>query len=151
MGFFASMINFWESIKIQRQIKKRDPNLIRYHSTMRYLGRMPIRVNKYSKAKKWMMFHDLGYFAPFPSTLFQEKDIRTPLTLRHFLQTQPTKNPIKILAIIGKYISLKLIQNQLKKRIDTFLVPSDFMVDILHKSYNIKNEKIKVFSHFIQD
>lgn len=151
IGFFASMINFRESIKIKSHIKKRNPDLIRYNSTMRYLGRMPIRASTYSAAKKWMMFHDLGYFAPFPSSLSQEQQIRTPLTLSHFLQSQPTKNPIKILASIGKYISLKLIQNQLKKRIDTFLVPSDFMVDIVHKSYKISKASIKVFSHFIQD
>ena len=112
---------------------------------------MPIRASKNSSAKKRMMFHDLGYFAPFPSTLFQEKQIRTPFTLNHFLQTQPTKNPIKILAIIGKYISLSLIKNQLKKRMDTFLVPANFMQDIVHKSYHIDNEKIKVFPHFIQN
>lgn len=145
------MINFRESIKIKSHIKKRNPDLIRYNSTMRYLGRMPIRASTYSTAKKRMMFHDLGYFAPFPSSLSQEQQIRTPLTLSHFLQSQPTKNPIKILASIGKYISLKLIQNQLKKRIDTFLVPSDFMVDIVHKSYRISKASIKVFSHFIQE
>jgi hypothetical protein len=143
--------NFWEAIKIQRKIKTMKPDVIRYNSVMRYLGRMPIRASKNSSAKKWMMFHDLGYFAPFPSKLEQEKQIRTPFTLRHFLQTQPTKNPIKILAIIGKYISLSLIKRQLKKRVDTFLVPSKFMENIVHKSYIIDKEKIKVFSHFIQE
>jgi hypothetical protein len=98
-----------------------------------------------------MMFHDLGYFAPFPSKLNEEKQIRTPLTLNNFIKTQPTKNPLKNLAIIGKYILLKLIQKQLQKRMDTFLVPSDFMVNIAHKSYKINNEKIKVFPHFIQE
>lgn len=112
---------------------------------------MPIRASKNSHAKKRMMFHDLGYFAPFPSQLFQEKEIRTPFTLKHFLQTQPTKNPIKILAMIGKYLSLSLIKNQLKKRMDTFLIPSDFMKDIVHKSYTIDSEKIKIFTHFIQE
>lgn len=118
---------------------------------MRYIGRAAVYVSRNSPAKTWMMFHDLGYFAPFPSALFQEKQIRTPFTLRHFLQTQPTKNPIKILAIIGKYISLSLIKQQLTDKIDTFLVPSEFMQDIVHKSYNISNEHIKTFPHFIQD
>ncbi len=151
LGFFASMLNVWETIKIKRKIQKRNPDLIRYHSTMRYLGRMPIRASTWSTAKKRMMFHDLGYFAPFPSKLHEEKQIRTPFTLRHFLQTQPTNNPLKKLAIIGKYISLKLIRNQLKKRMDTFLVPSKFMTDIVNKSYEIKNENIKTFPHFIQE
>lgn len=151
LGFITGLGNFWEAIKIQRKIKTMKPDVIRYNSVMRYLGRMPIRASKNSSAKKWMMFHDLGYFAPFPSSLFQEKQIRTPFTLRQFLQTQPTKNPIKILAIIGKYISLSLIKKQLKKRVDTLLVPSKFMENIVHKSYSINKEKIKVFSHFIQE
>ena len=127
------------------------PDLIRYNSVMRYLGRSPLRISKQSTAKKRMMFHDLGYFYPFPSQLTSEHQIKTPLNLTHFLASYPTNNPLKKLAIIGKYLSLRLIKRQMQKRIDTFLVPSEFMVDIVHKSYKIENEKIKVFPHFIQD
>lgn len=151
LGIITGIGNFWEAIKLQRKIKKMKPDLIRYNSVMRYLGRAPVRASKNSSAKKRMMFHDLGYFAPFPSQLFQEKQIRNPFSLSHFLQTQPTKNPITILAMIGKYFSLAVIKNQLKKRIDTFLVPSAFMQNIVHKSYKIDNESIKTFPHFIQE
>ncbi len=151
LGFITGMENFRESRKIQRKINQRKPDLIRYNSVMRYLWRMPIRASKNSPAKKRMMFHDLGYFAPFPSALTEVKQIRTPFTLRNFLRTQPTKNPLKKLAMIGKYISLRLIGNQLKKNMDTFLVPSDFMIDIVHKSYKINKEAIKIFPHFIQE
>ena len=151
LGIITGLGNFYEAIKLKRTIKKTKPDLIRYNSVMRYLGRAPIRASKNSTAKKWMMFHDLWYFAPFPSTLFQEKQIRTPFTFSNFLQTQPTKNPIKKLAIMGKYISLCLIKKQLQKRMDTFLVPANFMQDIIHKSYKIDNEKIKIFPHFIQE
>lgn len=145
------MGNFWESMKLKRKIKKMKPDLIRYNSVMRYLGRAPLRISKNSPAKKWMMFHDLTYFYPFPSQLTHENQIKTPFTLKHFLGSYPTKNPLKKLAIIGKYLSLCLIKKQLQKRMDTFLVPSDFMKDIVHKSYKIDNEKIKVFPHFIQE
>jgi len=118
---------------------------------MRYLGRAPVRISKYSAAKKRMMIHDLGYFYPFPSQLNSEQQIKTPFTLKHFLSSYETKNPLKQLAIIGKYLSLYLIKQQVQKRMDTFLVPSDFMKDIVHKSYTIDNEKIKVFPHFIQE
>lgn len=143
--------NFWEAIKLQKKIKKIKPDLIRYNSVMRYLGWMPLQVSKKSSAKKRMMFHDLWYFAPFPSTLFQEDQIRTPFTLSNFMQTQATKNPLKKLAMFGKYISLYLIKKQIQKKVDTCLVPSNFMKDILHKSYDIKNEKIIVLPHFIQE
>lgn len=151
LGIITGLGNFWEAIRLKKIIKKTSPDLIRYHSVMRYLGRAPIRASKNSSAKKRMMLHDLGYFAPFPSTLFQEKQIRTPFTLTNFLKTQTTKNPLKKLAIIGKYISLRLIKKQLQKRIDTYLVPSAFMNDIVHKSYNINNDKIIDFPHFIQE
>ena len=133
------------------KINKMKPDLIRYNSVMRYLGRAPVFSSKNSSAKKRMMFHDLGYFYPFPSKLNHENQIKTPFTLKHFLSSYPTKSPLKKLAIIGKYLSLCLIKKQLQKRMDTFLVPSDFMKDIVHKSYTIENEKIKVFPHFIQD
>jgi hypothetical protein len=151
LGFITGLGNFWEAIKIQRIIKKTQPDVIRYNSVMRYLGRMPIRASRNSSAKKWMMFHDLGYFAPFPSKLEQEKNIKTPLTSKNFLNSQTSKNPFIKLAIIGKYIALLLIKKQLKKSVDTFLVPSKFMESIVHKSYIIDKEKIKVFSHFIQE
>ena len=118
---------------------------------MRYLGRAPIRISRNSTAKKRMMVHDLGYFYPFPSQLTNEHQIKTPCTLGYFLSSYETKNPLKKLAIIGKYISLYLIKKQLRKKIDTFLVPSNFMKDIVHKSYTIDNEKIKIFPHFIQE
>ena len=118
---------------------------------MRYLGRTPIWISRNSTAKKWMMFHDLGYFYPFPSQLTSEDQVKTPLTLKHFIASYTTKNSFKKLAIIGKYVSLRLIKKQLKKNIDTFLVPSKFMQDIVHKSYKVEKEKIKLFPHFIQE
>ena len=151
LGIITGLGNFYEAIKLKRKIKKLQPDLIRYNSVMRYLGRAPIQASKYSTAKKWMMFHDLGYFYPFPSQLTSEHQIKTPFTLKHFVSSYQTKNPLKKLAIMGKYISLCLIKKQLQKRMDTFLVPSDFMQDIIHKSYHINNEKIKAFPHFIQE
>jgi len=151
LGIVTGLGNFYEAIKLKRKIQKTKPDLIRYNSVMRYLGRAPVRISKYSSAKKRMMIHDLGYFYPFPSQLTNEHQIKTPFTLKHFLSSYPTKNPLKKLAIIGKYLSLWLIKQQAQKRMDTFLVPSDFMKDIVHKSYRIENEKIKVFPHFIQE
>lgn len=151
LGIITGLANTYEAIKLYRKIKTTKPDLIRYNSVMRYLGRAPLRISKYSSARKWMMFHDLGYFYPFPSQLTSEHQIKTPFTLKYFLASYPTKNPLKKLAIIGKYISLYLIKNQLQKRMDTFFVPSPFMEDIVHKSYTIDKEKIKIFPHFIQE
>lgn len=151
LGIITWLGNFWEAIQLQRKIKTIQPDLIRYNSVMRYLGWMPLRINKYSTAKKWMMFHDLGYFYPFPSQLTNESQIKTPFTLQHFLASYQTNNPLKKIAIIGKYISLSLIKHQVQKRIENFFVPSSFMKDIVHKSYQIDHKKIETFPHFIQE
>lgn len=150
LGIITGLGNFYEAIKLQGKINKMKPDLIRYNSVIRYLGRAPLWISKNSPAKKWMMFHDLGYFYPFPSQLISERQIKSPLNLKNFLSSYPTKNPLKKLAIIGKYISLYFIKNQLQKRMDTFFVPSLFMQDIVHNSYQIRKEKILIFPHFIQ-
>jgi len=151
LGIITGLGNFYEAIKLKRKIKKLKPDLIRYNSVMRYLGRAALKVSRNSSAKKRMMFHDLGYFYPFPSQLTSEHQVKIPFTLKNFLSSYKTNNPLKKLAIIGKYFSLQLIKKQLEKRMDTFLVPSDFMKDIVNKSYHIDNENIKIFPHFIQD
>ncbi|MFA6256327.1 MAG: glycosyltransferase [Candidatus Absconditabacterales bacterium] len=151
LGIVTGLGNFYEAIKLHRKIKTMKPDLIRYNSVMRYLGRAPIRISKSSPAKKWMMFHDLGYFYPFPSELTDEKQIKTPLTWKKFVSSYKTHNIIKILAAIGKFTTIRLIKKQLQKKIDTFLVPSEFMKNIVLKSYKIADEKIKVFHHFIQE
>jgi len=105
-----------------------------------------------------MMYHDFGYVHPFPHALTHVHQIKTPFALRHFLQSANTRNPLKLLAVLFKYCSIALIKNQLKKRIDLHLVPSEFMVDIIHKSYHISPDhgpaelgKIQAFPHFVQE
>ena len=151
LGIAWAICNFRASIQLRRKIKKMNPDLIRYHSIMRYIGRMPLRATRNAKAEKRMMYHDMGYFYPFPSKLEREEQIKTPFTFSNFVSSVKTKNPIKKLAIAGKYFSLKLIKNQLEETIDLHIVPSAFMKPIVHKSYVIDDEKITVLPHFIQE
>jgi len=151
LGFVTAIFNIIASIKLRIKIKKIKPEIIWYHSILRYLGRLPLRISKWSKAEKRMMYHDLGYFFPYPSKLQNEAQIRYPLTLKNFISSAQTKNPIKILAMTGKYFLLQLIKKQLQKRIKLHLVPSTFMKPIVHRSYDIADEKIVVFPHFIQE
>lgn len=150
-GFIAAIGNFRASIQLRRKIRNMKPDLIRYNSIMRYIGRMPLRATRKAKAEKRMMYHDMGYFYPFPSKLEREERIKTPFTFSNFLSSVETKNPIKKLAIIGKYTLLRLIQKRLKKSMDLHIVPSAFMKPIVHTSYRIDDEKITVLPHFIQE
>jgi hypothetical protein len=47
-----------------------------------------------------MMYHDFGYFFPFPNKLYETNQIKYPLSLKNYVQSAQTKNPIKILFII---------------------------------------------------
>ena len=150
-GFFAAMINIWTMIQLLRISKKRKPEVIRYHSIMRYIGRLPLRGSQWSGAEQWMMYHDLGYFYPFPSKLTELKQIKYPLTLANFVTSAHSYNPLIWLAMTGKGILLLLLRQQLQQRIDKHLVPSPFMQDIIHRSYHIAKEDIEVLAHFIQE
>jgi hypothetical protein len=147
----AALCNIREANKLYKTIKKEKPDIIRFNSVLRYIGRLPLRASKRSPAEKRMMYHDLGYFYPFPRKLEQEKDIHYPLTLKNFLKSAKTRNPIIIAGISVKYLLIKFIQNQLKKRVKKHLVPSPFMKPILHRSFDIPEEDITIFPHFIQE
>jgi hypothetical protein len=99
------------------------------------------------------MYHDLGYLHPFPSKVLQEDMIQTPMTLSNFLKIKDNKittNSIKFIAIFFKYISIVLLQKQLKKSINYHLVPSKFMEGRLINSYNLDPKKVQTLWHFIQ-
>jgi hypothetical protein len=151
LGMFWAIANFRASIQLRYKIRKMKPDLIRYNSILRYIGRMPLRANRNTQTEKRMMYHDLGYFYPFPSQLEREEQIKTPFTFSNFISSAHTRNPIKKLFIAFKYFSLKLIKNQLTETEFLHIVPSAFMKPILHKSYEIEEEKITVLPHFIQE
>jgi hypothetical protein len=151
VGMFIALFNDPQAWRLFFLIRKFKPELIRYHSVLRHLGWESLRAAKYCDAKKRMMYHDFGYVHPFPHALTHVHQIKTPFTLKHFMQSAKTKNPLKLLAVLFKYRSVRCIKYQLKRRIDLHLVPSEFMVDIIHKSYKISPDKIKAFPHFVQN
>ena len=146
-GIGLSALNLWEAIRFSIFIRKEKPDLIRYHSMIRRNGRLPLWFTRRNTAKKWMMYHDFGYFTPYPHQLSDTKQIKTPLSLKHYLAMANTKNPIKKFLICGKYLTLSC----LKKQIDLHLVPSAFIVPIVEKSFGLPIEKISDFNHFIQE
>ena len=142
--------NFLDWIRLKKTARKFMPKIIRYHSTLRWLGRYPIKQLSSHKSKKFVMYHDLWYFHPYPSQVTDEKMVKTPLSLINFIRSANTKNPFKIILIFFKYLSVKLISKQLKKSVNLHLVPSEFMERIVCNSFSLDPKKIKTFSHFIQ-
>ena len=149
-GIWLALCNWIDAIRLKKVVREFMPKVVRFNSTLRWLGRLPIRAIHDENIKKFMMYHDLGYFHPYPSQVTQEDMVKTPLTLGNFIKSANTKNPLKIITIIYKYRSVSLLKKQLTKTIDTHLVPSQFMEKIVCDSYDLPSKKVKTLSHFIQ-
>lgn len=141
------------SVQLLIKIIKYKPDIVRYHSISRYLGRLPVCVNSFSRSKKIIMYHDLWYFHPYPSQVTEESQI-LPLSLSNFIKMYTDLSPInkdnliKKILVWLKYIHIKLLSNILKKNMDLHLVPSQFIKDILINSWQVNPDKIMILPHF---
>ena len=130
--------------KTRRLAHKIKPTVIRYHSLFRRLWWTAI-LPKSAATKHLITIHDLGYFHPYPSQLYDEKAIPA-FTLQSWQAYG--KTPVQKLLITAKFFSLALLHKRLSHTIDTRCVPSAFMVDILHHSRGIPKDRIIVLPHF---
>jgi energy-converting hydrogenase Eha subunit C len=80
----------------------------------------------------------------------QEDMVKTPATLLNFIKSSKSKNPITLVAVFFKYISVVLLKKQLNKSINYHLVPSKFMEQMVTNSYSLDSKKVQTLSHFIQ-
>lgn len=150
LGMVLAIWNIVDAIRLKNVSRKFMPKLIWYNSTLRRLGRLPIKALNNHRSKKLMMYHDLGYFHPYPSQVTSESMVHTPLNLKNFISSANTRNPIKIIWILFKYRSVHLLTKWLKKSVDIHLVPSQFLGKIVSDSLQISPKKIQTLSHFIQ-
>ena len=153
---FLSPFNFWNTENLKEVLKNEKPDIIWFNSLLRWLGPNVVktawkwRKKKKSDCKFWMMYHDFGYFYPFPSELYYIEDCKTPLTKKNFTSAYKWKNPITKLAVLCKFYWLQPLKKILKKEIDLHLSPSDCITNIARDSYWISEKKCKSFPHFIQ-
>ena len=151
-----SPFNFWSTCDLKKVLEREKPDIIWFNSLLRWLGPNVVKTAwKWRKENKsdsefWMMYHDFGYFYPFPSQLFFIEDCKTPLTKKNFVFAYKWKNPIIKLAVLCKYYRLQPLKKILKKEIDLHLSPSDCITNIARDSYKISEKKCKSFPHFIQ-
>ena len=151
-----SPFNFWSINSLNEVLEKEKPDIIWFNSLLRWLGPTVVKTawrrrkeNK-SNSKFWMMYHDFGYFYPFPSQLYYIEDCKTPLTKKNFLSAYKWNNPITKSAVLCKYYWLQPLKKILKKEINLHLSPSDCITNIARDSYWISEKKCKSFPHFIQ-
>ena len=164
LGLLFAPMNVWDTWRFKRFLKEEKPDLIFFNSLLRNLGRRVVKEGiKYknkldsSLCSEWqqvnirMMYHDFGYFFPFPHKLFHLEDCKTPLILSNFMFSVKNAGIITKLAVLCKYVWMKKLVRVLKKSVDLHLVPSEFMVNIVSKSYWVSQKKVKAFNHFIQE
>jgi len=144
-SMLLSAHNIFFTWKLHRKIQSFQPDIIWCHSVLRHIGRIGLSVINKSSAQKRMMYHDLGYFHPFPHAVTQEKQLPASLDWRDF--SASIHNPITKFFVRGKWLLLQKMQKQLKK-FDIHLVPSTFMEAVVRKNYG---EKVTVLPHFIQE
>ena len=151
-----SPFNFWSVNSLNEVLENEKPDIIWFNSLLRWLGPNVVktawkrRKKEKTDSKFWMMYHDFGYFYPFPSELYHIEDCKTPLTKKNFVSAYKWNNPITKLAVLCKYYRLQPLKKILKKEIDLHLAPSDCITNIAHDSYWIQEKKCRSFPHFIQ-
>ena len=151
-----SPFNFWSINSLNEVLEKEKPDIIWFNSLLRWLWPNVVktawkwRKKEKSDCKFWMMYHDFGYFYPFPSELYHIEDCKTPITKKNFLAAYKWKNLVTKLAVLCKYYWLQPLKNVLKKEIDLHLAPSGCISNIARDSYKIAEKKCKSFPHFIQ-
>jgi len=151
-----SPFNFWSIGDLNKVLEKEKPDIVWFNSLLRWLGPNVVnaawnwRKENKSDCKFWMMYHDFGYFYPFPSELYFIEDCKTPLTKKNFISAYKWKNLITKMAVLCKYYWLQPLKRVLKKEIDLHLSPSDCITNIARDSYKISEKKCKSFPHFIQ-
>lgn len=144
----ACNISAW--FRLHKKINEWHPDVLRYHSILRYLGPIVLygfsqKTSRRQPTKKYITVHDLWLFHPYPAKLTKIDDI-PPFSRKNFLSYG--RWPLAKWLICLKFFSLSLLRHRLIKIIDIWFVPSEFLVDILHKSRWVPKEKIIVLPHF---
>ena len=143
--------NFWAAWKLHKHIKKNNPDIIRRHSTSRRLGWFPMWVNRNFHGKQWVTYHDLWYFHPFPSKVYEESQI-PKRDLKSYLKATRSNNPIILAAAICKFVLISKLRIQLKNNIDKHFVPSRFLLPITQRRlWHKPKGKVMLLEHFLRN
>ncbi len=146
----VTALNLYFALKVVYKIIVIKPDLIRWHSVSRYVGWFPIWVVWLFHIRTWMMYHDLGYFHPYPSLLTDVSQIPTSPTLRSRLQAGREVGQIwliKTILMTLKFRGISMIRWSLIRSVSIHLVPSPYMLPIIQQRW-VEEHKTQVLGHF---
>lgn len=135
---------------LKRKINQFKPDVVRLHSVSRFLGWLPISALKGFKWSKWIMYHDLWYFHPYPSKVYDNESVSYKFNLSNFLAAANWVSILKKISVLLKFIWNSIIRKLLINNIDLHIIPSEFMKDILENNYWVEKKKVVVLEHFIK-
>ncbi len=136
--------NVFAYFGLRKKIKEFKPDIIWIHSASRYLWWLPLLNCRWKTTL--MMYHDLGYFHPYPSQVYEEKQV-VEFGFINFIKQANSKNPLIIFLVSLKYLSILITRKVLLKVVNCHLIPSDFMKKFL-KNWGVDRDKIVVLKHF---
>ncbi len=144
-----TVANIWSYYMVRKSIRNFQPDLVWCHSIARFhgiFGLLPMRNSKY----KYITYHDLGLFTPYPSMIQQISDIPKKPTLLNWISINSISSffRVSLYSTFLKYIQSRILLIILRK-FTKHLVPSDFLVDIIQEQGNIPHKNIEVFKHCI--
>lgn len=146
----VTSLNIYFAVKIIFQIITIKPDLIRRHSVSRYIGWFPVWIAWLFHIRTWIMYHDLGYFHPYPSLLSEVSQIPRVWKLSSWLQAGYEVDQvwlIKTILMILKFRNISALRRVLVRNISIHFIPSPYMVPILEQRW-IETKKIQVLGHF---
>ena len=143
-----SIANIRDSRQIKKIIKKESIWLVRRHSISRVIWRLPLFLAKSQISNSIITHHELWLFHPYPSKVTSINQIPKARSLWDFVKAGQTNNPIKKLAILGKYFLVYCIHKQLDKSNFIHIIPSERMKDMV-KSWH-PHQQIVVIPHFVK-
>ncbi len=146
----VTAFNIYFTIKLLCIILLKKPDIIWWHSVIRYVWWLPIWVVWLFNIRTWMMYHDLWYFHPYPSLLTDVSQIPKSRSLSSWLaagrlvgKTSMTNTIMMTL----KFRSTSAIRRALTRSVSIHLVPSPYMTPILESRW-IPPKHISVLGHF---
>lgn len=142
--------NIISALQIVYHIITYQPDVIWWHSVSRYIGRLPMRVSGIRNTRQRIMYHDLWYVHPYPSTVTDVSQIPHTRDLHSWLAAGRTVGKtsfINTVMMTLKFWSNSMIRRVVLRNIDKHLVPSEFMIPIMVQWW-VSISKIKVLGHF---
>lgn len=145
---FFSFFNIYFALKLFFKMKNKNYDYIWFHSILRNIWWLWVFVSIFFESKKIITYHDFWVFHPFPSKIYKIEQLDYEFNLKNFILQSKTNNIFLILLVVWKYFLILPLKILLNKYFCVHIIPSEFMRDILIKSFNIENKKIFTLNHF---